>query len=110
MKLFNSNKPKKNQDRQEEDRTNSQQRKIIFQGKVQGVGFRYTVNNFANQYNIFGYVENLDNGDVSLVADGKEENIDKLIMEMKKYRFSDVKNVDQEIVEDKEKFERFTVR
>ena len=35
-----------------------------FSGRVQGVGFRYTVQNLALQYNVRGYVKNLADGRV----------------------------------------------
>ena len=46
--------------------------KVIFQGRVQGVGFRYTVDRLARHFNVTGYVRNLSNGDVELIAEGEE--------------------------------------
>lgn len=52
------------------------QEKIIVKGKVQGVSYRYYTKKKAEQLNIKGYVKNLDNGDVEIVAQG--ENIERL--------------------------------
>jgi acylphosphatase len=45
--------------------------KIIVKGKVQGVSYRYYTKKKAEQLGIKGYVKNLDNGDVEIVAQGK---------------------------------------
>jgi len=50
-----------------------------FSGHVQGVGFRYTVQDLAKGFNIVGYVRNLPDGRVELVAEGEEAEIARLI-------------------------------
>jgi acylphosphatase len=44
--------------------------KCYITGRVQGVGFRYTAQNVALQYDIGGYVKNLRDGRVELVMEG----------------------------------------
>lgn len=44
---------------------------VWFDGHVQGVGFRYKTKNIASGYDVNGYVENLDDGRVHMVAVGK---------------------------------------
>lgn len=46
---------------------------IIVKGKVQKVGYRAIVKNIANKLGVVGYIENLKNGDVRIVAEGDEE-------------------------------------
>jgi len=53
-------------------------------GKVQGVGYRYFVKEKAQGLDIFGYVKNLEDGSVEVLAQGREENLQKLIEELKK--------------------------
>ena len=43
---------------------------VIYRGRVQGVGFRATVQSIAAGFNLVGYVRNLPNGNVELVAEG----------------------------------------
>ncbi len=51
-----------------------------FEGHVQGVGFRYTAIEFAERLGVTeGYVMNLMNGDVELVAEGPEETLRELV-------------------------------
>lgn len=51
----------------------------IFKGRVQGVFFRANTERKANEIGLRGYVRNLKNGDVELVIEGREEDINKLI-------------------------------
>ena len=44
----------------------------FFQGRVQGVGFRYCTRNIAINFNVTGFVRNLPDGRVELVAEGPE--------------------------------------
>ncbi|MDA7980207.1 MAG: acylphosphatase [Pirellulales bacterium] len=43
---------------------------IFFQGRVQGVGFRFTARSLAKDFTVTGFVRNLPNGEVELVAEG----------------------------------------
>lgn len=45
----------------------------IFCGRVQGVGFRYTVCHLAGSFDVTGYVRNLRDGNVELIAEGNEQ-------------------------------------
>jgi tRNA pseudouridine55 synthase len=56
-------------------------------GRVQGVGYRYFVKEKAQNLDIFGYVKNLEDGTVEVLAQGSEENLQKLIEELKKGPF-----------------------
>lgn len=51
----------------------------IFTGDVQGVGFRFTASHLAKEFNISGWVKNLTNGSVELVAEGKKDNLDTFL-------------------------------
>jgi acylphosphatase len=56
---------------------------VIYSGRVQGVGFRYTVKHIAGQYNITGYVKNLPSGSVEVVAEGEEQILEKFLQDIK---------------------------
>jgi acylphosphatase len=47
-----------------------QRLKIFYSGRVQGVGFRYTVKSVAAGFEITGTVRNLSDGRVELIAEG----------------------------------------
>ena len=44
-------------------------KQVRYSGQVQGVGFRYTAQRLAEGYAVSGYVRNLPEGDVELVAE-----------------------------------------
>ena len=55
-------------------------RHIVFQGWVQGVGFRYRTRHAAQMYSCTGWVRNEWDGSVTMEIQGEEENIDRVIM------------------------------
>ena len=46
-------------------------RRVYFSGRVQGVGFRFTCQSLARGFEVAGYVRNLPDGRVELVAEGE---------------------------------------
>jgi acylphosphatase len=56
-----------------------ERREVHFSGRVQGVGFRYTARGLAERYGLLGYVQNLPDGRVLLVAEGPTANWDRLL-------------------------------
>lgn len=57
-------------------------RRIVFEGRVQGVGFRYTVKDLARGFDVSGWVKNLADGSVELVLIGEMEEVDSMIHEI----------------------------
>jgi acylphosphatase len=49
---------------------------VFYEGRVQGVGFRYTARRVATGFDVAGYVRNLADGRVELVASGDDEEVD----------------------------------
>lgn len=48
---------------------------VLFSGRVQGVGFRFTVCRAAESFNVTGFVRNLPDGHVEVVAEGVEQEL-----------------------------------
>ncbi len=46
---------------------------IIAKGEVQGVNYRSRVRKIAEEFGVVGYVENLENREVKIVAEGEEK-------------------------------------
>lgn len=53
--------------------------RIRVYGIVQGVGFRSFVKRVADELNISGYVMNMDDGSVEILAEGDEKNINAFL-------------------------------
>lgn len=45
---------------------------VLYSGRVQGVGFRYNAREVACGYEVTGFVRNLADGRVELIAEGDE--------------------------------------
>ena len=58
---------------------NNVRREVLFSGLVQGVGFRYTVVGLAANLEVTGFVRNMPDGRVKLVAEGTSGEIDRLL-------------------------------
>jgi acylphosphatase len=52
---------------------------ILVEGRVQGVGFRYFVQAQANQLGLTGWVRNLEDGRVEILAEGEKKDILELL-------------------------------
>jgi acylphosphatase len=50
-------------------------KQVHYSGRVQGVGFRYTAQSVARGFPVTGYVRNLGNGQVEILAEGKEQDV-----------------------------------
>lgn len=71
-----------------------ERRRIIFSGRVQGVGFRATTSWVARGFDVAGHVRNLPDGTVEVVAEADPGEIDRFV-EAVRERMSDfVRGVD----------------
>jgi acylphosphatase len=52
---------------------------VFFSGRVQGVGFRYTVKSLAAGFDATGIVRNLDDGRVEFAAEGEPGELDHFL-------------------------------
>jgi acylphosphatase len=59
-----------------DDRTRAH---VYVSGKVQGVYFRATTRNMAEQHDVDGWVRNLDDGRVEAVFEGSEADVETMV-------------------------------
>jgi len=52
---------------------------VIYIGTVQGVGFRWTAERAATSLNLAGWVKNLPDGTVEVMAEGEEDNLNRFV-------------------------------
>ena len=67
---------------------------VWFTGRVQGVGFRYTVLSIAKGYDVCGSVQNLPDGRVYLIAEGAENEVKSFLQHIQDDMTSFVKETE----------------
>ena len=87
-----------------------QRRTYTFSGHVQGVGFRYTTQHLARNHPVTGYVRNLADGRVEMVAEGDEKDLDALLEALKRQMESFIRRTDVSTGPATGEFSGFTIR
>ena len=54
-------------------------RQVFYEGRVQGVGFRFTVKQIARGFDVVGWVRNLDDGRVELQCSGESSEVEAFL-------------------------------
>ena len=54
-------------------------KRVVYSGRVQGVGFRYTCKDLARGYEVVGSVRNLADGTVELIASGDSREVEDFL-------------------------------
>ena len=81
-----------------------------FNGRVQGVGFRFTTLELARELDVCGWVQNLDDGRVEVTAEGDEEDLKELLDEIT-HRFTRyIRSVDTDWSDTTGEFKDFGVK
>jgi len=69
-------------------------RRVLYSGHVQGIGFRYTARRIAQGYAVTGFVRNLSDGRVELVAEGTTAELDQLVATIAKKMADNIRQTD----------------
>ena len=82
-----------------------------FTGYVQGVGFRFTVLACARPYpQLTGFVRNLPDGRVQLVAEGPREALDAFLQDVRDSMRSYIRDIDIHRTRARGEFTAFTLK
>jgi acylphosphatase len=57
--------------------------RVLYEGYVQGVGFRWTTKRIAQGYDVNGWVRNLPDGRVELQVSGEDEEVAAFLRAMR---------------------------
>jgi acylphosphatase len=87
-----------------------QRRHVYFSGRVQGVGFRYTVKNIAMRFNVCGYVRNLLDGRVELIMEGPANELEELTHAVEDRMHDYIQKVDMQTPPPTGEFAYFQIR
>jgi acylphosphatase len=67
-------------------------KRVLYSGRVQGVGFRYTAQSLAADYPVAGSVRNLPSGEVELIAEGEENDVEAFLAAVAQHMASYISN------------------
>ena len=78
-------------------------KRFVFNGRVQGVGFRYLTRRAADLIGVIGWVRNERDGSVTLEIQGTEEQVDGVMLALKhmiikRGRYVRIESIDEEEV------------
>lgn len=59
--------------------TNSKKVRLIVEGMVQGVGFRYSTKRVADQIGVYGIVRNENDGSVYIEVNGEPDKVERFV-------------------------------
>lgn len=88
----------------------SQRREVLYSGRVQGVGFRYTVHRLARNYEVTGFVRNLPDGRVHLVAEGQADQLDRFLQDVARTMSGYIRDTTVDIAPTTGQFGEFAIR
>ena len=84
-------------------------RLITFCGRVQGVGFRFTAQRVACRYGIRGYVRNLPDGNVEMLAQQSAENVAAVLRDISETFKANLSDTKIQNVPPNDKYENFSI-
>jgi len=85
-------------------------RRVVYKGRVQGVGFRFTTANIARRFPIVGYVRNQSDATVDVVAEGTDGTVADFLREIEEAFEGYITGRDETPCDSSEKYSDFRVR
>ena len=82
---------------------------VLYEGRVQGVGFRYTVSTIAKAFPVRGYVRNLPDGRVEVIVEGSRSEVEGFLGEIRAARAVGIKRETQSEAPSTGEFTDFSV-
>ncbi len=83
---------------------------VIFSGRVQGVGFRYSTLQVAKEFEVSGYVSNLADGRVQVEAEGRADEIAAFVTAIEERMHSHIRKTERLAGRREAQFSGFVIR
>lgn len=88
---------------------NPTKKQVFFGGRVQGVGFRYECLQIAKGYEVTGFVRNLEDGRVELLAEGSGSEVESFIGRIAEVMGHTIRQMEQIALAGPRKYSGFTI-
>lgn len=87
-------------------------RQVFYEGRVQGVGFRFTARRIAMGFDVVGWVRNLPDGRVELQVEGEDDEVAAFLEELEENSVlaGNIRNAEHRDVEPFADARGFTIR
>ncbi len=83
---------------------------VYYEGRVQGVGFRWQTRQAAQQFEVCGYVRNVADGRVEMEVEGEKEEIDRFLEEVARQMEGFIRQADVRWEERVRRYKGFEIR
>jgi acylphosphatase len=83
---------------------------VYFAGHVQGVGFRFQALQVAKEFEVAGYVANLDDGRVALEVEGAEREVSDFVAAVETRMHGHIRKVERASARRAPLFRGFAIR
>ena len=84
---------------------------VHYEGRVQGVGFRYATKQIAMGFEVAGWVRNMPDGRVEMRVSGDEEEVVEFLREIRESQLGPhIQNETKSVVSDGEELSGFSIR
>jgi acylphosphatase len=83
---------------------------IYYSGDVQGVGFRYSTCKIAANYSVTGYVRNMPDGRVDVLAEGSSKEVDGFLADLAERMSRYIRSTQEYSEPPTGRFNRFDIR
>lgn len=85
-------------------------RRVIYHGRVQGVGFRFTTRSIAAAFEVTGFVRNCSDGTVELVVQGHLAEVSRFLAEVSNRLSGNISRSEETEVTPDSQRSRFEIR
>lgn len=81
----------------------------IISGKVQGVGFRYSVLQASRNFKVNGFVKNLETGEVQVIAEGEKQELENFLNTIRNFSFTEITKIESKWKKFEDEFKEFKI-
>lgn len=90
--------------------TENRRKEVHYSGHVQGVGFRYTTQNIARDFDVTGFVQNLSDGQVLVVVEAEQSEAVRFLSKIREQLGEYIRDIKVADLDGSGEFNDFSIR